>query len=125
MTWIYGQSTGSLTHDGTLVGVGYSGYGDGKLNPDMQDIADEGPIPRGFWRIGTPYDSESHGSEVMSLTPLAVTETFGRSGFLIHGDAVDPARRGDVSLGCIVMSRPIRDQIVAGREADSLLEVTV
>lgn len=123
MTYIYSQATGSLTKDDKLVGVGYSGHGDGKLNPDMQDIRDEGPIPRGFWRIGTPYDSESHGPHVMSLTPLEATETFGRSGFLMHGDAV--SHPGNASLGCIIMSRPIRDQISAGLEEDNLLEVVV
>lgn len=125
MTWIYGQQSGQLlSPDGLVAGEGYSGHEEGKNNPAMQDIEDTGPIPRGFWRIGVPYDSASHGPMVMSLTPLAATETFGRSGFLMHGDAVDPARRGEASLGCIVIARGVRDQVAAGREADSLLEVT-
>ena len=123
MTWIYSQTDGTLNHDGEQVGVGYSGHESGKNNAAMQEDIGVGPIPQGFWRIGQPYDSTSHGPHVMSLTPLAATETFGRSGFLIHGDAV--SHPGDASLGCIIMSRPVRDQISASLETDNLLEVTV
>ncbi len=43
----------------------------------------------------------------MRLTPVPGTQTFGRDGFLIHGDN----RRHDASQGCIVLDRTARNRI--------------
>jgi hypothetical protein len=128
VTYIYSQSEGTLTRDGQEIGIGYSGWDEpnglqGKNNPALQEDIGVGPIPQGYWRIGQPYDSQSHGPRVMSLTPLAATDTFGRTAFLMHGDAVDPARAGDASRGCIILSRPVRDEVSSNLETDNLLEV--
>jgi Protein of unknown function (DUF2778) len=117
--WTYNQLTGALIHDGQLAGFGYSGMGAGKNDPAMQAIHDIGPIPRGQWRIGPPYDSATHGPHVMALTPDSATETFGRSGFLIHADSV--SHPGQASCGCIVLSNALRHQISAS--GDRFLEV--
>ena len=78
--WTYEQSSGALTHNGVLVGMGYAGAGDGKNNPDAQDQHNVGPIPRGVYVIGSPHDTLTHGPFVMPLTPVSSNQMFGRSG---------------------------------------------
>jgi Protein of unknown function (DUF2778) len=107
--WFYSQKTGCLSRDGLEIAHGYSGHGDGKNSPDAQSIANYGPIPRGEWSIGEPFDTSTHGPYVMRLTPQGGTNTYGRSGFLIHGDAKhDP---GNASQGCIILNRATRENI--------------
>lgn len=94
-----------------LIGTGYSGAaGITKNNTHYQDIHDEGPIPVGVWSIqGPPIDTSSHGPFVLHLFAESATQTFGRSGFLIHGDSkIAP---GNASLGCIVLDRSAREKI--------------
>ena len=107
--WTYSQLSGALSHDGQPVGAGYSGMGPGKNNPALQNVHDVGPIPRGIWRIGPPYDTATHGPHAMALTPEPGTDTFGRAGFLIHADSV--SHPGQASCGCIVLSSALRHQI--------------
>ena len=115
--WVYQQSTGVLSHDLSYVAEGYSGHGEGKNRPEFQEIADVGPIPVGSWTItGPPQDTPSHGPCVLRLTPSAETDTYGRSGFLLHGDSVvDP---GAASMGCIVLPRPVREAIWESGDRD-------
>lgn len=117
--WTYHQQSGELLHDGAPAGFGYSGSGLGKNNPAMQDQPSVGPIPRGRYTIGKRHDTPTHGPCVMVLTPAPGTDTFGRDGFLIHGDSKQVP--GTASLGCIILSRTIRDQI--GGSGDTELEV--
>lgn len=77
--------------------------GDGKNNPLLQHIHGVGPLPRGMWRMGSWMDQHGDlGPGVIGLYPLAGTETFGRTGFYIHGD--DKTKPGQGSHGCIVRS---------------------
>ena len=86
--WTYAQETGELQQDGKHVATGYSGAGHGKNNPDMQEVHNLGPIPQGDWTIvGPPVNTADHGPYVLTLKPAADTPTFGRSGFLMHGDS--------------------------------------
>lgn len=121
--WTYRQESGELLHDSDsgphLVAKGYSGFGEGKNNPGMQDHPDLGPIPRGEYQVGVPHDTDSHGPFVMSLTPAPANEMFGRSGFLMHGDSI--AHPGSASHGCIIFSRAIREQV--WNSGDHRLEV--
>jgi len=117
--WIYNQADGTLQHDDEPAGTGYSGFGEGKNNPEMQTLHDVGPIPEGTYEIGPPHNTDTHGPHVMALTPADGTETFGRSGFLIHGDSV--AHPGTASHGCIILPRTVRDAISAS--GDTLLQV--
>lgn len=89
----------------------YSGFQDGLNNPAMEQIANIGPIPRGAWYIGPTFDSPLHGPFCIVLTPQPGTDTFGRSGFLIHGDSI--AHAGSASHGCIVTDRKTREWIAA------------
>jgi hypothetical protein len=94
-------------------GYGYSGFHEGKNNPDMEDVHDVGPIPRGDYAIGAPFDSPTHGPLAIPLTPLSRTQTFGRSGFLMHGDSIE--HPGEASHGCIIMPHYVREHVAAVR----------
>ncbi len=117
MTWTYSQTTGTITRNNAAQGNGYSGTGVGRNNPAMQNARNVGPVPQGRYVIGAPQDTTTHGPHVMALTPAAGTQTFTRSGFLIHGDN----RRHDASNGCIILDRQTRDQI--SDSGDNQLEV--
>ena len=117
--WTYVQRTGLLSLDGTAIATGYSGFGEGKNRPELEQVHDVGPIPRGMWHIGAPMDITTigpHGPFVLPLTPHIDTAVYGRSGFLIHGDSVQHA--GSASHGCIILPRPIREEIAATGESE-------
>lgn len=121
--WTYSQKSGSLYKaDGELAATGYSGHGAGVNDPKSQAIHDVGPIPQGHWSISAPRDTTSHGPFVLPLTAKAGTETFGRDGFLIHGDRVTEPGAHAASLGCIILARTARETI--WNSGDHELEVT-
>lgn len=108
--WRYSQSSGLL-----LFGVGingytfqcYSGAGEGKNSPALQQIPDVGPIPCGIYDQGDVEWVSVHGPFAIPLFPRPENDMFGRSGFMIHGDSlIDP---GNASKGCIIHS-PQRDR---------------
>jgi len=108
--WTYAQKTGELLQDGRHVSSGYSGFDNGKNNPDMQALHDVGPIPQGEWTIvGPPVNTAGHGPYVLTLEPANGTNTFGRSGFLMHGDSIEAP--GCASHGCVIMPRAVREQV--------------
>ena len=118
--WTYAQTTGELQQDGKPVGTGYSGFGAGKNNPAMASIRNVGPIPVGHWTIlGPPVNTAEHGPCVLTLKPSAETSTFGRDGFLMHGDSRESP--GCASHGCVIMPRPVREQV--WKSGDTALEV--
>lgn len=118
--WTYNQSNGFLSHNGELAGTGYSGFGYAKNDPACEQMMDLGPIPRGKYTIDLPsFDSELHGPVCLRLTPQDSTNTFGRAGFLIHGDSI--AHPGSASHGCIILPRPVRLEI--SESSDDELEV--
>jgi hypothetical protein len=122
--WTYAQKTGELQQDGKPIAAGYSGAGEGKNNPAMQNVPDVGPIPQGEWTIaGPPANTADHGPYVLKLNPTAGTETFGRSGFLMHGDSKE--HPGLASHGCVILPRPAREQVwISGdRELEVLAEI--
>lgn len=108
--WTYAQKTGDLFRDGQHVATGYSGCDNGKNNPEMQAVPDVGPIPQGDWTIvGPPVNTAGHGPYVLTLEAVAGSNTFGRSGFLMHGDSIESP--GCASHGCIIMPRVVREQV--------------
>jgi hypothetical protein len=105
--WTYSQGTGVLTDpNGQKVATGYSGHGHGRNNCELQHVRGVGPIPQGLWIIGKPRNSVNVGPFAMDLTPVPLTETFGRSAFMIHGDNGDKVL--DESRGCIIFPRRVR-----------------
>lgn len=117
--WIWAIKQGSLIRAGAIKGSGYSGFEACKNDPLCTHIPNLGPVPSGAWFIGPEIESEEHGPVAMHLIPLSGTETFGRSAFMIHGDSKE--HPGKASHGCIILPRPVREEISAGR--DKLLVV--
>ena len=121
--WKYHSDTGLIVSPtGVKLGDGYSGNGAGLNNPAMESVLMHGPIPRGAWTVGPFHDDPGgKGPVVAHLTPIEGTDTFGRSGFMIHGD--NSALDHSASEGCIVAPRFIREQIRDGLSVCSVLEV--
>lgn len=107
--WIYEQGTGRISRNNSMLCIGYSGAGDGKNNPAMQNIPDVGPCPQGAYRIEPPRDTVEHGDFVLPLIPQPANEMYGRAGFLIHGDSVK--HPDEASKGCIIAPRYARERI--------------
>ena len=110
MTWVYNSANGNLSKDGKLIAVGYSGHGPGVNNPSLQDQPNVGPIPQGTWSIGIFFDDlGGKGPIVARLAPAQGTDTFGRGGFMIHGDTA--SRDETASHGCIILDHATRQRI--------------
>jgi len=117
LAWTYAQETGELQHDGAHVATGYSGAGPGKNNPQMESVPNVGPIPQGDWTIvGPPVNTEQHGPYVLKLEPDDQTNTFGRSGFLMHGDSKESP--GSASHGCVILPRAVRERVWESGDRD-------
>lgn len=110
MSWTYHQRSGELLHGEQSIAIGYSGFGSAKNDPDSQRVAGLGPIPRGAYLLGSLSESEEHGPLAIHLVPLTGTDTFGRSGFLCHGDNKEAP--GTASHGCIILPRAIREVMI-------------
>jgi hypothetical protein len=115
----YNRANGNWSHNGELLGTGYSGNGEGLNNPAMSDVHNVGPIPAGRWSISQPFTDPGKGHTVMRLSPLDGTETFGRGGFLIHGD--NEAMNHTASEGCIILEFVLRQMIA--QSGDDELQV--
>lgn len=132
----FSQSSGKLWRPGWTAAdhfeaFGYSGYsslpwplpaqyqgkilpGEGRNIPNMQEVHDIGPLPRGIYTIGAPYDHPKLGPITFDLAPDAGVKLYGRSLFRIHPDGkVNP---GTHSHGCICASHSARIYIAAARE---------
>ena len=115
--WTYKQSTGEiLDASGVVVGRGWAGQREGKNNPSLQHVHNVGPLPKGIYSIGKPYDSPHTGLYTMALTPDPSNEMFGRSEFRIHGAAyTNPELSSD---GCIIQIHPVRQAIWESNDHD-------
>lgn len=107
--WTWDQSQGKLFHNGEFVSNGYSGYGLGKNNPELQESVGIGPIPRGDWLLTGVCNSKNTGPFTIALVAKNGTNTCGRSAFRIHGDSI--SNPGRASHGCIILPRAIRELI--------------
>lgn len=112
MNLTYSQSTGLLTGLAMGPATGYSGHPPRVNDPTAEQIHGVGPIPKGDYSIGTPIDHSQLGPFAIPLSAKSGTETFGRSGFYIHGDSISAP--GSASHGCVILARAVRDAIVAG-----------
>lgn len=112
--FIYSQSSGQLWDDaGEVMGIGYSGHGEGKNNPLLQGVRNVGPIPRGYWVIAGVYDSARVGPLTLRLEPH-LHDALGRTYFRIHGDSIK--NPGEASKGCIIQGRVIRQAMVDSKD---------
>lgn len=120
--WTYSQALGELFGpNGELVATGYSGHGEGVNNPALQAVHDVGPIPQGRYGINAPREVPGRGPYVLPLMPFATTDTFGRSGFLCHGDSIEHPGAKLASHGCVILGRAAREAI--WQSGDHELEV--
>jgi hypothetical protein len=117
-------TTGKWTNDaGEVFGIGYSGGNCGLVpaavnNTGYEMIPNVGPLPEGFYTIGPPEDTVTHGPFVLPLTPDPENVMYGRSGFLVHGDSVLYPGQRKASDGCIVLDRATREAIWASNDRD-------
>jgi hypothetical protein len=108
--WVYHQNSGLLEHDGTQIGVGYSGHPPHVNDPGAESIHNYGPIPRGFWIFGEAVWHDELGWAI-PIQPAPETEVFNRSGFWCHGDEISHAGSFLASDGCIIMALAIRQAV--------------
>jgi hypothetical protein len=52
----------------------------------------------------------------LTLKPAASTPTFGRSGFLMHGDSKESP--SSASHGCVILPSSVREQVWNSRDRD-------
>ena len=123
--WTYSQSSGEVTHvdpDGSVNVYhdgSYSGVGWGLWNPAANDVKNIGPISRGEYTIGHPYDDPSHmGPFVLPLTPAPGQPWIMRKGFAWHGDETRNPGKHLASTGCIVSSRKLRQRVWDSNDHD-------
>lgn len=120
MAWsVYEQRTGlfeiyDIVDDGAserclYQSLGYAGRGDHKNHPESQCRRNQGPLPRGMYRVGVPTEHPRLGPLAFPLYPYERNDMCERSGFFIHGDS--RKNPGNASHGCIILNRPCRDAI--------------
>lgn len=114
--WTYEQATGRMLRNGDLIAIGYAGYGKGKNNPAFESVRDIGPIPKGNYTIGAPYNSARTGGFTLTLTPYLYNEMFSRADFRIHGDSMRVP--GIASHGCIVLPLAVRKTIWLSKDRE-------
>jgi hypothetical protein len=115
--WTYNQLNGNLSHEGELVGTGYSGHPPHVNDPDAENVHNVGPIPTGEWEFGEAVQHPVLGW-ALPITPAPGTETFGRSGFWCHGDEISHPGERLASDGCMIMALAIRQAINASPDKD-------
>ena len=121
LSCIYDSYTGRLqcytnvngTYKKTVDAYGYSGRGEGKNNPRLQDVRDVGPIPEGFWTMKSVQQTPTQVSIWLEPYPGSPVFNFDRDpmSFLIHGDYKDPKKKGKASKGCPIFDKEYRDKI--------------
>lgn len=119
--WTYEQSTGHLTRDGKLRGVGYSGHPPHVNDPHAENVKMVGPICRGDYDINAPISHPHLGPVSLALTPHATNNMHGRGSFFVHGDLIGHEGEQLASDGCVIMLRLIRQAM--WDEGDHLLRV--
>lgn len=120
MTWIYDVRKRTFTQNGeyqfSALYAGAEGYKD---DPDLECVANKGPLPRGKYKIGSPVANHpTAGRYVLRLTPYAGNNMCGRAGFLIHGDN----GQGTASHGCIVASLDVRTKIASSGDRELIVK---
>ena len=128
---IFVTSTGKFyAKDMDLLAIGYSGGDCGAVpeavnNPAFQAEANVGPLPTGYYSIGAPQDTVTHGPYALPLIPNSLNQMFGRSGFLIHGDSVVKPGQRAASEGCIILPKLVRQQIWESGDHDLQVVATL
>ena len=123
--WTWRQRQGELLDpEGEHKAFGYAGGNlgkndEGKNNPDYQYVPDIGPLPVGKYKFGKPVPQSHLGPFAIPLIPDGGNDMRGRGSFYIHGDTIK--NPGCASEGCIILPRPIRDELAASLDNDLLV----
>jgi len=126
MSWTFESDTGKLYRpDGSFFAKGYAGGNEGKNpeginNPLMQSVWNVGPLPIGLYTFGEVVMESKLGPFAIPLIPDKENEMFGRGHFYMHGDTAIP---GHASEGCIIMPRPVREEVYSS--TDRTIQVKV
>jgi hypothetical protein len=100
--FLFEVSAGEFLSDGELLSKdAYAGNGLGYNNPEMENVPNVGPLPRGMYTMVRIYDDPETGPFTIELAPDPEDKMFGRSLFRIHG--VNPERPRGSSKGCICL----------------------
>ena len=117
MTYTYYQNTGHFIGGAAnwiIDTHGYSGQGEGYMNPAMQCVMNTGPLPAAVYQLGycknTMHDPPVTRPCSFYLDPLEPQKICGRGAFFIHGcqcctdgDLTEPPT-GGCSAGCVIIS---------------------
>lgn len=115
MSWMWQIREGTMVSPNETISFkGYSGKGEHKNDWTSTALHNEGPIPAGWYTIGAPVNTLTHGPYVLPLSPHPSNLMYDRSGFLIHGDSV--TEPGTASEGCIILNRTERELIWASND---------
>ena len=126
MTYTYYQKTGKLVGGSGNYSInthGYSGQGEGYLNPDKQCVVNTGPLPAARYKI-TYCKNVMHTNVTRPcsfyLDPQEPSKMCGRGEFFIHGcdccttgDSKIPPAPG-CSAGCVVINYENRLKLRVG-----------
>lgn len=114
VNYFFYRQQGTFYLEDQYLSTAYSGHGPGLNNPNFEEDHDVGPIPAGKWLVGVFFDHPHLGPFVAHLSPFAATKTYGRVGFLIHGDNTE--MNHSASDGCIILERPVREKMSEEKE---------
>lgn len=98
----------------------YAGAAGHYNDSSKECVKNKGPLPRGTYTIGTPYNSAKTGAFTLPLTPDKNNSMCGRSSFLIHGDSI--SNPGMASQGCIIASKHVREKIWESNDRELIVE---
>ena len=125
-TYTFYQNTGHFIGGSGSWAVnthGYSGAGDGYLNPDYQCVVNTGPLPKGYYTLSACVNvmhTDVTRPCSFVLTPNDESAMCGRDSFLIHGcqactsgDYTQPPI-GGCSAGCVVIDHDDRKKLRVG-----------
>lgn len=120
--YTYKISTGTLYDLAMQVfGQGWAGQPPYKNDPNATDKSGQGPLPIGFYTIGTAYTHPHIGPLTMNLTPDPANDMKHRDLFRMHGaSASDPQHSSE---GCIIMPHDVRLAVANNLDREFKLQV--
>lgn len=120
MAWEYEVKTAKFYHNGTyLFSARYAGA-EGYYNDSSKEcVSNKGPLPRGTYHIGEPFNHPKTKKYTMRLTPSSSNNMCGRGRFMIHGDSI--ATPGQASNGCIILDLNFRIKIANSNDHELIV----
>ena len=116
MTWVYDVKTHTFTRNGEKYTAEYAGANGYKNDSSQECVRGKGPLPRGTYTIGSPYNSPHTGKYTLNLIPNLSNAMCGRSAFRIHGASMRHPL--DSSEGCIIATISVRKSIWASGDRE-------